>query len=361
AFCITDLDPGGAEQALVQLATRLDRSRWSPRVWCLTPPGKLVAELESAGIESHCLGARSALDLSAIWRLIRDLRRFRPQILQCFLHHANIAGRLAGRVAGAPHIVCGLRVAEKRGRWRLRIDRWTGRLVDRWVAVSRSVARFSIEAGGLPSERVVVIPNGIDFGRFSTAPPADLSEFGLRSGERAILFAGRLDHQKGIPDLLEACDQVLSDTADTHLLIAGAGPLETLVGERIRESPSGTRMHLIGRRDDLPRLLRAAAVFVLPSRWEGLPNVVLEAMSAGCPVVATAVEGSSEVIDDGRTGLLTPVAHPQSLAAAIQRILAEPNLADALGHEAQAIAMKWLTWHDVALRYEQLYGELLGL
>ena len=127
AFCITDLDPGGAERALVQLVLRLDRSRWSPVVFCLSKPGTLVADLAKADIPVDCLEAGSIGNVSVVPRLVRRLRRVRPDILQTFLFHANIVGRIAGRLAGVPVIVSGIRVAEHRSRFRLWLDRITDR------------------------------------------------------------------------------------------------------------------------------------------------------------------------------------------------------------------------------------------
>src|SRR5262249_1411394 len=144
ALCITDLDAGGAERALVQLARGLDRRRFLPAVFCLGPRAALVGPLEASGICTVCLGARRPTDLGALVRLYRELRRFGPQVVQTFLFHANIAGRLAGRLAGAKHIISGIRVAERRARWPLWLDRLTNRLVDVNVCVSQGVARFSM-------------------------------------------------------------------------------------------------------------------------------------------------------------------------------------------------------------------------
>src|SRR5262249_49760711 len=129
AFCITDLDPGGAERALAQLVTRLDRGRWDPAVFCLSSGGALADALKRAAGPGVCLGARRSQPVRVLWRLARELRRFRPEILQTFLFHANLAGRIAARMAGVRHVVSGIRVAEKRSPVPLWLDRWTNKLV----------------------------------------------------------------------------------------------------------------------------------------------------------------------------------------------------------------------------------------
>jgi hypothetical protein len=148
AFCITELDPGGAERALVELVTRLDPAQFEPAVFCLGPRGALAVDLERANIPVMCLGATRARDVWILFRLRKALRAFRPVILQTWLHHANILGRIAGRLARVPIIVSGIRVAEQRSAWRLRMDRLTQSLVDAHICVSQDVAAFSKSKGG---------------------------------------------------------------------------------------------------------------------------------------------------------------------------------------------------------------------
>ncbi len=378
AFCVTDLDPGGAERALVQIVTRLDRRRWEPHVFCLDAGGVLVDELRAAGIEVVCLGARRPRNFLVVWRLARRLAALRPAILQTFLFHANIVGRLAGRAARVPVIVSGIRVAEKRSRMRLWLDRATDRLVTRHVCVSRDVADFSANVGGLPSAKLCVIPNGVDVERFANAAPADLAPFGVPPGSRVLLFVGRLDPQKGPFELLHASEQLFVDHADVHLLMVGDGPLAPELRAWTHAKNLEKRIHFAGRQSNIAGLMRAADVFVLPSRWEGLPNVVLEAMAAGTPVVATAVEGIRDLLGDGRWGRVVPVIRaagdaapnnpevPRSvgaggengLAAALRATLADREQSLAAAVESQSIVKKRFTWPIVAAAYEQLYFEL---
>ena len=359
AFCITDLDRGGAEQALVQIVTRLDRRDWEPAVFCLSPPGELVGPLESAGIPVTCFGARGVRHVSVILRLRQALRRFRPQILQTFLYHANIAGRFAGWMARVPHIVCGIRVAERRSRMRLRLDRWTDWMVDRHVCVSQGVADFSRSPGRLPAAKIVVIPNGVDATRFAEAPPADLSEFGIPPHARTLLFVGRLDFQKAPELLIEAAARCLAVHTDAHVLLVGDGPLRERLGAQAQQSGVGEQIHFAGPRTDVPMLMRAATALVLPSRWEGLPNVVLEAMAAGLPVIATAVEGTVEVVRNGETGWLVPADSAASLADAMAAALDRPELAASLGIAAQQAVLERFTWHRTAAEHAELYQSLL--
>lgn len=359
AFCITDLDPGGAERALVHIVTRLDRAEWSPHVFCLAGEGRLAAELRDAGVPVVCLGIRRWWPFPAAFRLVRELRRIRPAVLQTFLHHANIIGRWAGRRAGTPVIVSGIRVAERRSRFRLWLDRRTANRVDRHVCVSEGVAEFSIQTGGLPRDKVVVIPNGVDFDRFAHARPADFAEFGVPPDRRVILSVGRLDPQKGVMVLLDAFAALARELPDVHLILVGDGPLRPEIEKFVSSHALADRVHLTGFRDDVPSLMQAADCFVLASLWEGMPNVLLEALAAGLPVVGTAVEGVAELLADGERGRIVPPNDAGRLRVALRETLTAPAT-DAPPHiKSQHISGKEFTWRAIAARYEQLYRDLL--
>jgi glycosyltransferase involved in cell wall biosynthesis len=360
AFCITELDPGGAERALIELVTRLDRRTVEPRVFCLAEAGPLAVDLARADIPVECLGVRRKWDLAVIARLARRLKRFRPALLQTYLFHANIAGRIAGRLAGVPRIVSGIRVAEHRRRWYLHLDRLTAGLVDRHVCVSRGVADFSIDRGGLRPDAVTVIPNGVDARRYAEAAPADLTPWGIPPGSRTVLAVGRLDPQKAPFVLLEAAVGLLRDFDDLHVLYVGDGPLASELQARIAESEWHGRIHLAGRRTDVPELMRAAYCLAHPSLWEGMSNAVLEAMAAGLPVVASRVEGSDELLDDGRTGLLVEPNSAAALQSALARLLSDPQQAAALGQAAQRKVEREFTWSATVAQYEELYADLIG-
>lgn len=361
AFCITELDPGGAEWALVRLLKHLDRSEWEPRVDCLGPRAPLVDELERLGIPVTChrgTGLRSAF---RVYReLVRAWRDWQPQIVQTMLFHANLLGRLAARRAGVPIVCSGLRVAERRNRWHGRLDALTNFLVDRNVCVSRGVADWAEREVGLPPAKTVVIPNGVDVERFASATPADLPRLGIPAGSRVILAIGRLDPQKGFEDLLLAFAGLADRHKTAHLLIVGEGPLRgPLEAARSRLGLDG-RAHLPGRLDDIPGLLAAAEIFTLSSRWEGMPNVVLEAMAGGKPIVATTVEGTSDLLLEGESGLLVPPGDPHGLGVALERFLHDRGLAQGCGRSAQAFVRESFTESQPAIVTADLYRRLLA-
>lgn len=360
AFCITELDDGGAERALVQIVTRLDPQAWKPHVICLAPPGPLVAEFEQAGIPVECLGMQDLRGMLGLRKLIRSLKRIRPQLLQTFLYHANIAGRLAAACTRVPHVVSGIRVAETRSKLRLRIDRWTDRFVDRHVCVGQAVAEFSATTGGLPRAKMVVIPNGVDHEAIAAVPRTDIqAEFGIPHERKVLLFVGRLDPQKDPMLLLQAFSA--THTKDQlHLLFVGDGPMDSSLAAKVNDLGIADRTTFAGRRNDVIGIMKASDCLVLPSRWEGLPNVILEAMATGLPVIATRAHGSMELLDDGRLGRLVEVGDAVGLARAVDACLGEHETARAKAGLAQTLLRKEFTWDQSARRYADLYEELLG-
>jgi len=303
ALATTELAVGGAERCLVNLALGLDRRRFAPEVYSLRPApdecgATLVTLLREAGIPVHFLNARSRWQfVSAIGRFRRLLVRQRPVLLQSFLFHANVVGVLAARLARVPCILTGIRVADRR-QGRQRLERWLAGRVDRMVCVSQSVADFSREVAHLPAAKLVVIPNGIATERYLHVAPATAAQLGLRADRRVLLSIGRLDRQKGFDHLLQLASRFLPALPQHDLVIVGSGPESDRLNAQATALGLRDRVHLLGWKapEQIPAILAASDVVLIPSRWEGMPNVLLEAMAAARPVVATAVEGVCEVL-----------------------------------------------------------------
>jgi glycosyltransferase involved in cell wall biosynthesis len=374
AFCITDLDVGGAEQCLVNIVCGLDRQQWEPHVYCLGQRGALVDRLEQSGIPCTCLDWRGWPDAWRMLSLARRLRRFQPQLLQTFLFHGNLAGRIAGTLAGVPIIVSGIRVAEKEKHWHLRLERLTRRLVACHVCVSEAVADFSIREARLPPERVVVIPNGVNVDRFASATAVPNEELNAPPQTRWMISVGRLHPQKGHRLLIEAVGPLLRERPDWRLMIVGDGPLRAELDQQINQSGCHEQIVLLGFRRDVPRLLKSASLFVLPSLWEGQPNAILEAMAAGLPVVATDVEGvrgggqipsagspptNPGAVQPGVTGIVVPPADVAALRAAIEVLLDAPERLGLLSSQTLLSVNSILTTHQMTARYARLYAALL--
>lgn len=356
-FAITELDAGGAELALCELATRLDRARFEPQVAVLCGDGPVAARIRERGIPVHCLGAWGKTDVRVLWRLRRLLRQ--ADLAHSYLFHANLATRFAAVRAGLAAVVCAARVAERsrpRRRW---LDCLTSRLVDVQTCVSAGVRDWLAE-GGFPRAKLVVIPNGVDADRFAGRDPAFKARLGLAPDAPLVTAIGRLHEQKGLEYFVRAASSVRHSAPGCRFLLVGAGPLEARLKALAAELRLAGHLTFLPHCEDVPAVLRATDVFVLTSLWEGMPNVVLEAMAAAVPVVATRVEGIDELIEDGVTGRTVCVRDVPALVAAVLRFLADPEQARRVGEAAQRRVRDRFSLDAMVRAHEELYARLLA-
>jgi glycosyltransferase involved in cell wall biosynthesis len=358
---ITELDVGGAEKAFVRVATGLKTLGWDVNVISLRDAGPLAPLLEAAGIQVLALQAGGLLDLRAIWRLRQELLRRPADVLLTFLHQANLVGRIAGRLAGVRRIVCGIRVADRRLIVRLP-ERLTKSLVDHYVAVSQSVGDLHRNICHIDTNRMVMIPNGVDLEAIDAAVPAIRSEMGCGPDDQVILCVGRLSQQKAPLDVLAAFHLMLSRfpelKSQSRLLFIGEGELRTELQRRIHELGLQSSVQLAGWRPDVWRLMKSANALVLASHWEGLPNVIMEAQAAGLPVVATAVDGSTELIHDQVTGRLVPPDDVNALADALGEILQNKACASLMSGNARNHVAEHHRWSTSIHQYNKLLSTI---
>ncbi len=365
ALCITDLRVGGAERCLAELATGLDRQRFCPVVYALEPPPKTeqascLPALRAADVEVHFLGARRNWEILRVLRhLTRLLAARRPRIVQTFLFHANIIGRIAARRAGVEHVVSGIRVAEPHRRWRLWADRLTDRLVERHVCVSRSVARFAETKARLPPEKLVVIPNAVDLRQYPARRPADLRSCGIDAGRRVVSCVGRLDRQKGLPWLIRSAPAWLGRLPRVDLLVVGEGPLRQKLERICRQSGLSDRVHFAGWRRDVPEILAASDLLVLPSAWEGMPKVVLEAMASRLPVVATDVEGVRELLGPAADDQTVQYGDSRAFAEKVVTLMENSRRAAEIASQNRRRSEQKFSLARMVTAYEQLWESLL--
>lgn len=330
---IATLDPAGAEQQLVHLCRRLDRGGFSPAVCCLTRGGPLEEDLRKSNIPLHILHKRGRWDLRVIARAARVMQAFRPQIVHTWLPTANTLGRIAALVARTPALIASERAADAwKGPPRRCVDRLLGRRTARILTNSEAVRRFLAERIGLPAQKIIVIRNGLDVTEFDAAasqgPTLPLRK---TPGRSVIGTVGRLAAQKGITYLIDAFSRLPRDLGALELWVVGGGDQEPHLRAQVAATGLSDRVRFLGIRPDVPAVLGNFDLFVLPSLWEGLPNAVLEAMAARRAVVATAVDGTPEAVEDGKTGLLVPAADPAALAQAMERLLRDANLRASFG------------------------------
>lgn len=365
-FLTTGLAYGGAETQLVRLATRLKARGWEVKVVSMLPPQAYVEELEGARIPVETLGMRRGVpDPRALLRLVRILRREQPQVLTSFMYHANVLGRLAGRLAEVPVVVSSIRNENFGGPWRDKVMRLTDSMADVTTINSCLAAEAVVRRGVVPPGRLRVIPNGLEVERYrknSEARRQARQQLGLEDSDFLWLAVGRLEIQKDYPTLLRAFVRVSSVSPLAQLRIAGQGPLREDLQVLVSNLGIAERVRFLGVRADIPDLLSAADAFVLSSAWEGLPNVVMEALAAGKPVVATRVGGVPELVEEGKSGFLVPPKDPEALARAMLRLM-DLSLEERLrmGERGRRHIEENYSLERVVDQWEALYKELLEL
>ena len=358
---ILELSRGGAEKALFELATRLDRRRFEVVVYTISGRARDMEEsyllaLEARGIETRNLGLRSVWGAPlALARLAKAFRRDHIDVAQTFMYHANILGRVAGRLGGVRLICAGIRVAERDGRFRLLIDRWTRFLCDAWICVGESTARFTRETGRIPRSRVYSIPNGVSLD--------GLERRATREGRRKRMIAiGRLCPQKGFDWLLTTykCWLTPSTRRDWELWIVGAGEDREALERLCEEEGLGDFARFVGWRKDARDLLCESELFLLPSRWEGMANALLEACAAGLPTLCMEVEGTREVLGESSDDQICAPGNAEEWGRKLERLTDDAALRARLGARNRDRVAREFTLDGVARRYEDLWTRLLS-
>jgi len=359
-FVITDLNVGGVPLHLHRLAVEMRRRGFQTTVVSLALPGPMAGRLLDDGVGVHSCGGVGGWDFRVIGKLAEMMRLERPNLVHALLFHANLASRRAAKKAGIPpdRILCEIQTVEVERRWHLWVDRFTHRGCRLTIGNSPSVIDHLATRAHIPRDRLHLVRGGIDPKRLADAPAVDRATLPVQSDARIVLWTGRLDPIKGLDVLLRAFARV--DAAhNAHLLLAGDGPIRRQIERDIATLGLTDRVHLLGTRSDVPSLLKAADVFTLPSRTEGLPNALLEAMAAGLPIVTTNAPGCRDLIDDSRTGLVVPYGNTAALTAALTELLTNRDRATQLGRRA----MEEVTsgWHIAKTfdAYETLYRDVL--
>ena len=221
------------------------------------------------------------------------------------------------------------------------------RLSDQLLCVSNAVADHALKRG-VSSNRLIVVPNGVDSRRFHPSPDEIQTP-------PVVLFVGRLIFNKGPMTFIDAAANVLRHRSDVRFLLVGDGPLRASLRERIRDYDIDANVHLLGNRSDVPELMRTAALFARPSLIEGMPLTVLEAMASGLPVIASPVGGTPELVKDGETGLLVDGADAVGLSSAITRLLDDDALRASMGIRARGRVLGEFSWEWVANQTLEVY------
>jgi glycosyltransferase involved in cell wall biosynthesis len=353
---------GGVEEHVLSILEKLDRTRFEPVLVCPQALlGLMGEELQSFQVRSHAVSIRNWFDFAEIRKFRRILKEERPRIVHSHLFKAAmfaapIAKRAGGiRVVDTAHIREGWRKGIKKAYF---IDRWIYRHVDEIIAVSHAVKRYLIEEKKLPPEKITVVHNGVHLEKFRPSSPRQVGAVGATSDQNGRLrfgVIGRLEPQKGHRYFLEAVRLLEEKGKEADFVIIGEGRLRHELEEAARHLGVEQQVRFLGFRKDIVRAFEELDVLVLPSLFEGLPLVALEASAMGKAVIVTDVDGSPEVVINNETGIVVPARDSVALKEAMERLLARQDLVAQFGQKARARVEKEFDVNKQVRETEEVY------
>lgn len=371
-FVTTSLDMGGAQMMLVRLLTGLDRNQFSPTVISLVRPGPLQAPIEGLGIPIYSLEMpRGIPHPGALVKLVRWLRRNRPDAIQTWMYHADLLGGLAAKLAGGIPLAWGIRHADlskNANRWHTLLTVKACAHLSRWlpsqiICSSEAARRLHVEAGYEP-KKMVVVRNGVDLTLFqanAVSRSGLREELGVPDESLLVGLIGRFDPQKDHRNFVLAAGLLLHMWPHVRFVLCGERinwDNASLTGW-IDEQGIRDRCYLLDNRDDMPRVMAAMDIVVSSSLGESFPNVVAEAMSCEVPCVVTDVGDSAVIVGD--TGRVVPPRDPIALSAAMFGLITmNREMRCQLGMTARCRIEEHFALHTVVSRYQNLYGDLAG-
>lgn len=354
---------GGAEALIRDSLPLLRDEGFDLTLWVLKEGGAPLEAIRQSGHPVRALSESGGSGAAPLARLLRDIRGGRFDLIHSHLFWANLCARAAGKWAGVPVVINSHHGTDGWLSFSHRLlERSTLGLADRLVACSEAVRRCAVERLGLPSQKVVTIPNGVPLERFADRASRERmrASLGLDSRSPVIGSVGRLDEPvKGYAVLLEALEILGGTMPDTLCLICGDGPAREQLEAWVRERNLSAKVRFLGERQDIPLVLQALDLYVQPSLSEGFGLSALEAMATGLPVVATRSGGLPEVVREGVTGDLVPPGDATLLARSLHSLLEDPARRAAYGREGESRARREFPLQRMVRGWSELYRELL--
>lgn len=357
-YLITSSVMGGAEKQLYELTTNLNKDKFEILVCTIKgeKDGSLLENLRKQGIKTKSLDINAKWQFYKLTKLYFVIRKFKPDILQSFLYFDNIVARFFGKITGIPIIISGQRNAETRRSWlRNFLDKITLPFTDLIVSNSEAGKKILIDREKVSKEKIKVIHNGIDLKVFKNQEHKSLKD------ELTIGFVGHLTKQKGVKYLLRAIKDLKEKRDDFVLKIIGNGPERINLEKLTKELGLVDKVKFLGHKENAWKYMSGFDLLVLPSLWEGLPNVIMEVIACRVPVVATNIGGVPEIIKDGETGFLVEPKNSEALAEKIEYVL---NLSEEerekIGESARRTVKEKFSIEKMVREYEGLYGDLIN-
>jgi glycosyltransferase involved in cell wall biosynthesis len=366
-YVIGTLDIGGAEKQLLMLSRGLDKQKFSSVVISLRNGGPLKKDFEISGIKVIEAGKKFKIDILFFFRLLKIIKKERPEILHTFMFTSNTWGRVAGILSNVPVIISSERCVDifKKCHHRL-IDRILLLFTKTIVANSQAVKTFYQKTEGIPESKIKVICNGIEIknsgnkGEEAKINIEKKKELDLEKAGYVIGCGGRFTKQKGFIYLIKAIPLILKYFPQAYFIFAGDGLLKDVFKKTTIDLGIEKNIIFTGYRKDIANIFAVCDIISVPSLFEGMPNVVLEAMALSKPVVGTDIPEIAELVKNGKNGFLVPVKNSISLAEKIIYLLENPSLCKKMGEEGFRLAKEKFSSEKMIKNYEILYNGLLS-
>ncbi len=360
-FVNFSLDIGGIETLILEICRGIDRSKYAPAVCSFFENGRLAPEFLAIDVPVHTVPKkRPGLDPTMPFRLAAFMREKGIDIAHTHNPSIWLYGGLAAKMAGASLVHTEHSQSDyNTARWAV-IERGLSLFTDRVTAVSKAVRDTLVNVEKVADRKVTVIHNGIKSGVFDLSVDAAAKRRELGVGEKDFVFVmvARFDHRKDHGVMLRAFAAVKKASPQARLILVGEGGLRAPMETLSRELGIANEVRFLGNRRDVPEILKAADAFVLSSKSEGFPVVILEAMAAGLPVAATNAGGNAEAVSEGETGFIVPIQDPEALAAAMLKLSTDPARARALGENGKVRVKAHFTFEKMIRAYYDIYDSI---
>ncbi len=367
---ISNLEFGGAQRQVIELANNIDVDKFEIHVCSLSNYIPLGDALKTKSHRLHIIHKNYKFDVTVVWKLAKLLRKLQVDIVQSYLFDAEIAVRLAGKMAGTPVIISSERNTNySLKKIHLNVYALTRNMFDICIANSQSGADFNSRVLKQPIEKYRIVHNGVDTERFRPADKKNIRKLlGIRKNAFCVGMFGSFKEQKNHPLLFSAAQIVLSHYPDTLFLLVGDQLFAGMHGSSDYKKDMDTLVDdlgirkqclFLGNRTDVERLYNACDITVLPSLFEGTPNVALESMSCGIPVIATDVSDNNYIIPDGKVGYIVPLNSKELLANRIIKLREDPLLLNSMQRNARNWIKKEFSTKRLSEKTEKIYKEIL--
>lgn len=354
-YVIGTLVPGGAEKQLLNLIKLLDKTKFQPVLIALRG-GKLEGDFKKV-VKLRIIGKKWKIDPFFFFHLFKAIKKESPDILHTFMFTSNTWGRFCGILLKVPVLIASERSTDPWKKWyHFKIDKILGKFTSKIICVSEEVEKVYKEKLNLPDEKFLVIKNGVDIEYFDNIErKAELKQKFKIEEEKVILTGGRLSSEKGIDYFLRAAEKLIKIFPPVKFLIVGEGSEREKLEREVESMNLEEKVIFTGYRDDLPQIMKISDVVVLSSKWEGLPNLLIEAMACKLPVVATNVGGCKEIVKEGENGFLVEYGDIENLTEKILYILKNPEMSEKMGKKGYEFIKTHFNIKDKIKQYENIY------